>query len=70
MSSGPALNSIGDSQIGGSANQYAIYDDHNWLFTTEAGIHCTDYFTVDRTGTYIINVIHLAQESQMMMQMR
>ena len=33
---------------------------HNWLFTTEAGIHCTDYFTVDRTGTYIINVIHFA----------
>ena len=48
------------SQIGGYANQYAIYDDHNWLFTTEAGIHCTDYFTVDRTGTYIINVIHFA----------
>ena len=49
------------SQIGGEANQYAIYDDHDWLFTTQAGIHCTDYFTVDRTGTYIINVIHFAQ---------
>ena len=24
-------------------------------------MHCTDYFTVDRTGTYIINVIHFAQ---------
>ena len=48
------------SQIGGYANQFAIFDDHNWLFTTQAGVHCTDYFTVDRTGTYIINVIHYA----------
>ena len=61
MSSGACAEFDSDAQIGGSANQYAIYDDHNWLFTTEAGrVHCTDYFTVDRTGTYIINVIHFA----------
>ena len=49
-----------DAFIGGSANQYAIYDNHNWLFTDVKGVYCTDYFTVDRTGTYIINVIHFA----------
>ena len=60
MSSAPALNSMVTRRSAGSANQYAIYDDHDWLFTNDAGVHCTDYFTVDRTGTYIINVIHLA----------
>ena len=51
---------VGDAEIGDSGEQYAIYDNHNWLFTTEAGQHCTDSFTVDRTGTYIINVMHMA----------
>ena len=51
---------VGDAEIGSIAEQYAIYDNHKWLFTTEAGQHCTDYFTVDRTGAYIINVMHIA----------
>ena len=53
-------NFVDDAEIGSSAEEYAIYDNHNWLFTTEAGQHCTDYFTVDRTGAYIINVMHMA----------
>ena len=51
----------GNSQISGSANQYAIHDNHGWLFTNEAGVHCTDYFTVGRTGTYVIHVQHQSQ---------
>ena len=51
----------GDSYIAGSANQYAIHDNHGWLFTNDAGVHCTDYFTVGRTGTYVIHVQHQAQ---------
>ena len=51
-----------DGGHSGGSDQYAIYDNHGWLFTTDAGVHCTDYFTVDRTGSYVINVTHYSNK--------
>ena len=61
MSPGLALNSIDDAFIGG----HALINTRSTTITigssqTVKGVYCTDYFTVDRTGTYIINVIHFA----------
>ena len=50
----------GGARIGSDGEEYAINDNHNWLFATEDGEHCGDYFTVGRTGTYIINIMHMA----------
>ena len=51
-----------DGGHNGNSDQYAIDDNHDWLFTTDTGIHCGEYFTVERTGSYVINVIHLSNQ--------